>query len=133
MGGGIAAMHYIGMAAMRLPALCRYSFPLVALSIGLAVLISLVALWLSFNLREDRQSRSSRKIASAMLMGAAIPVMHYTGMAAATFFPSRTSPDLRHAVNISSLGIASITLVTLFVLGMALLTSVVDRGLQGRP
>jgi two-component system sensor histidine kinase/response regulator len=132
MGGGIAAMHYIGMAAMRLPALCRYSFPLVALSIVLAVLISLVALWLSFNLREDRQSRSSRKIASAMLMGAAIPVMHYTGMAAATFFPSRTSPDLRHAVNISSLGIASITLVTLFVLGMALLTSVVDRRFAGQ-
>src|SRR6266852_8656447 len=25
MGGGIAAMHYIGMAAMRLPAMCRYS------------------------------------------------------------------------------------------------------------
>ena len=25
MGGGIAAMHYIGMEAMRLPAMCRYS------------------------------------------------------------------------------------------------------------
>src|SRR5437667_1991675 len=24
MGGGIAAMHYTGMAAMRLPAMCRY-------------------------------------------------------------------------------------------------------------
>ena len=60
-------------------------------------------------------------------MGAAIPVMHYTGMAAATYFPSPTPPNLTHAVNISSLGIASIAIVTLFVLGMALLTSVVDR------
>src|SRR5438132_13229290 len=25
MGGGIAAMHYIGMPAMRLPAMCHYS------------------------------------------------------------------------------------------------------------
>jgi two-component system, sensor histidine kinase and response regulator len=27
-GGGMAAMHYIGMAAMRLPAHCSYSLPL---------------------------------------------------------------------------------------------------------
>ncbi len=60
-------------------------------------------------------------------MGAAIPVMHYTGMAAATFFPSHTLPNLAHAVSISTLGITGITLVTLFVLGMTLLTSVVDR------
>src|SRR5271154_829251 len=33
MGVGIAAMHYIGMAAMRLPAMCRYSTTPVALSV----------------------------------------------------------------------------------------------------
>ena len=42
MGGGIAGMHYIGMAAMRLPAMCRYATGLVAVSVILAVLISLV-------------------------------------------------------------------------------------------
>src|ERR1700693_2097461 len=31
MGGGIAGMHYIGMAAMRLPAKCQYSRALGAL------------------------------------------------------------------------------------------------------
>lgn len=44
MGGGIAAMHYIGMAAMRLPAMCHYSPVIVALSVVLALVISLVAL-----------------------------------------------------------------------------------------
>ena len=127
MGGGIAAMHYIGMSAMRLPAICSYSVPLVLLSVVLAVLISMVALWLTFTLRRDRQHDSAKKIAAAVIMGAAIPVMHYTGMAAATFFPSHTLPSLAHAVNISTLGITGITLVTLFVLGMTLLTSVVDR------
>jgi two-component system, sensor histidine kinase and response regulator len=127
MGGGIAAMHYIGMSAMRLPATCSYSVPLVALSVVFAVVISLVALWLVFTLRRDRKHNQSRKIASAVVMGAAIPVMHYTGMAAATFLPSHTLPSLAHAVNISTLGIAGITLVTLFVLGMTVLTSVVDR------
>jgi two-component system, sensor histidine kinase and response regulator len=48
MGIGIAAMHYIGMEAMRMPAMCHYSRPIVILSVLLAIVISLVALWLTF-------------------------------------------------------------------------------------
>jgi len=33
MGAGIASMHYIGMAAMRLSAVCRYKSSLVVLSV----------------------------------------------------------------------------------------------------
>ncbi len=127
MGAGIAAMHYIGMAAMRSSAMCSYSLKLVVLSIVLAVVISLVALVLSFTLRENKQARGLEKTCSALLMGAAIPVMHYTGMAACSFSSSSIAPDLRYAVNISTLGAVGITIVTFFVLGMALLTSVVDR------
>ena len=126
MGIGIAAMHYTGMAAMRLRAECSYSPILVTVSVVLAVVISLVALWLSFTLR-DGDSRPWKKRVSAVLMGAAIPVMHYTGMAAAGFHASDVTPDLSHAVNISSLGVASITIVVFFILGVTLLTSVVDR------
>ena len=53
MGTGIAAMHYIGMDAMRLAAMCNYSPGTVALSLALAIVISLVALWLTFHLRSD--------------------------------------------------------------------------------
>ena len=56
MGSGIAAMHYIGMEAMRLPAMCHYSLGLVFLSVVLAVVISLVALWLTFHLRTETRS-----------------------------------------------------------------------------
>jgi two-component system sensor histidine kinase/response regulator len=128
MGSGIAAMHYIGMAAMRQRAICTYSHALVAASVVLAVAISLVALWLSFTFRDEGHPGGGwKKIASALLMGAAIPVMHYTGMAAANFSFAAADPDLRHAVNISQLGTVSIVVVTFFVLGMAVLTSVVDR------
>lgn len=48
MGGGIAIMHYTGMAAMRLAAMCRYSPSLVALSVALAIAFSLISLWLAF-------------------------------------------------------------------------------------
>src|SRR5882672_4885425 len=53
MGAGIATMHYTGMEAMRLSAMCHYSFPLVTLSVVLAIVISLVALWLTFHFRND--------------------------------------------------------------------------------
>src|SRR5437868_7751433 len=90
MGTAIAAMHYVGMEAMRLQAMCHYSRGLVSLSVVLAVVISLVALWLTFHLRTETKSMGWRKLASALLMGAAIPVMHYTGMAAVTFRPMTT-------------------------------------------
>ena len=121
MGGGIAAMHYIGMDAMRLPAMCHYSRPLFILSVILAIVISFVALWLTFHLRGD--AATWRKTISALVMGAAIPVMHYTGMAAATFTPSMSGHgDLSHAVGVSSLSVAGISIVTFLVLGSVLLT-----------
>jgi NO-binding membrane sensor protein with MHYT domain/nitrogen-specific signal transduction histidine kinase len=124
MGGGIAAMHYIGMAAMRMPAMCSYSAGVVALSVVLAIVISLVALWLTFRFRGDRTSLSWRKSASAVVMGLAIPVMHYTGMAAVTMTPSGTAhDDLSHAISVSSLGVAGIGLVTFVVLGAVFLTN----------
>jgi len=124
MGSGIAAMHYIGMAAMRLPAMCRYSPSLFILSVVLAVVISFVALWLTFYFRGDTSPWSWRKAISALVMGAAIPVMHYTGMAAASFTPSMSGhQDLAHAVSVSSLSVAGISIVTFVVLGSVLLTS----------
>jgi two-component system, sensor histidine kinase and response regulator len=128
MGAGIAAMHYIGMAAMRLPAQCDYSPELVIISVVLAIVISWVALWLTFRLRNERASYNWRKPLSALVMGAAIPVMHYTGMAAASFTPSNSiEGSLSHALNISLLGTVGIVIVTSMVLGLAILTSRLDR------
>jgi len=127
MGSGIAGMHYIGMAAMRLPAICRFNSSLVVLSVAFAVLISLAALWITFHFRDEKTGAGRKKLAGAVVMGAAIPVMHYTGMAAASFTPSGEPADLSHAVSISALGIAGIVVVTFIVLGLALLTSWMDR------
>ena len=71
MGGGIATMHYTGMAAMRLPAMCNWSRSLVVLSVVLAVVISFVALLLTFYFRGDVSAWSWLKIASAVVMGGA--------------------------------------------------------------
>jgi PAS domain S-box-containing protein len=127
MGAGIASMHYIGMAAMRVSAMCQFSSALVALSVVFAVLISLAALWITFHLRDERAGLGRRKIAGAAVMGAAIPVMHYTGMAAASFTASDMPLDLTHAVNVSTLGTLGIASVTVILLGLTLVTSWVDR------
>jgi len=127
MGAGIASMHYIGMDAMRLPAICRYDSSPVVLSVVFAVLISFAALWITFHFRDERTGIGWEKLAGAVVMGAAIPVMHYTGMAAASFTSSGLPGDLSHAVSVSTLGTAGIAAVTFIVLGLALLTSWMDR------
>jgi PAS domain S-box-containing protein len=126
MGGGIASMHYIGMEAMRLPAMCAYTPWLVALSILLAIGISLVALRLAFGIREVSTAGSLRKISTALVMGLAIPTMHYVGMAAAKFYPSAYVPD-PYAVSVTNIGLLCITAVTLFLLGLVFISSFIDR------
>src|SRR5712691_4783042 len=101
MGSGIATMHYTGMAAMRLPARCSYDPLLLTLSVVFAIVISLAAIWLTFHFREEARASAGWKSFSAIVMGAAIPAMHYTGMAAARFTPSTMTPDTAHVVNTS--------------------------------
>ena len=126
MGAGISAMHYTGMAAMRVPAMMSYKWGLVAASIVFAILISLVALVLTFRVRDEKRT-TKKKILSALLMGSAIPIMHYTGMAAVEFSPSNKALDLSHSVRISSLGIAAITITSFLVLILAIITAFLDR------
>jgi PAS domain S-box-containing protein len=126
MGGGIAGMHYIGMAAMRLPAITRFSPLLVTFSILFAILFSLVALLMAFDLREETKWTVPRRLGSAIVMGGAISAMHYTGMAAASFIPA-SPPDLFHAVSISPVANNGIAVVTLIVIMAAMVTSSVDR------
>ena len=127
MGGGIAAMHYVGMEGMRLAAMCSYSPVLVTVSVVLAMVIAFVALWRVFALRSVAHWNHSKAI-NAFILGAAIPVMHYVGMAAAHFTPAPLQPAaLAHAINISDLGVASVTLITVLMLGLVFITSTVDR------
>jgi len=126
MGAGIAAMHYSGMAALRLDV--SYEPLLFALSLLIAVGASLAALWLAFRLRRQRRARYALRLGSAVVMGAAIAGMHYTGMAAARFtMPAGAGAAPSSAELAAPLLGASIGIATLVVLGFALLTSLVDQ------
>ena len=82
MGLGVASMHYTGMAAMRMGASIAYDPFLFVLSVLIAIVASVVALWLAFNLNSFWY-----KTAAAVVMGAAVCGMHFTGMAAAVYTP----------------------------------------------
>ncbi|AWN49351.1 hybrid sensor histidine kinase/response regulator [Methylobacterium terrae] len=120
MGLGVAAMHYTGMAAMRVPGNLAYNPAIVAASVAIAVTAATAALWLTF-----RQNKPWQKLAAACVMGLAVAGMHYTGMAAATF----TAEDAgAHAAHVTALGVdqqnlalavAGVTFVILFLAMMA--------------
>src|SRR2546421_4163196 len=131
MGAGIAIMHYTGMAAMRMPATLTYNPVVFTLSAAIASVVSLVALVLAFHLRSDAIGIWDwRRVGSVLLMGAAIPAMHYTGMAAARFAPSEAAIEVQHAFSISALGTASIAGSAFLVLALAIGTSFLDRRLS---
>ena len=84
MGTGIAGMHYVGMAAMRMQPGIDYDPGWLLFSLMVAVAASWTALYVAFRLRAQR-TRIGDRLAAAGLLGLAIVGMHYTGMAAARF------------------------------------------------
>lgn len=120
MGLAIAAMHYVGMGAMRTAATVGWRIELVVASVAIAIAASVAALWAS------RQETSIPwRAAAAAILGVAVVGMHYTGMAAL---------DLRSVVSVLAedgappLAIAiSVAAVTAVILFIALAASMADE------
>ncbi|MEV6018086.1 MULTISPECIES: MHYT domain-containing protein [unclassified Streptomyces] len=76
-GLGIASMHYLGMAGMRLNGNLAYNTFTVAASVVIAVVAAIAALWAAGQVRGFLWS-----VGASLVMGLAVSGMHYTGMAA---------------------------------------------------
>ena len=124
-GLGIVAMHYTGMAAMRMSAHLTYDAFFVALSVAIAVVASTVALWLAF-----RRTELPQRLMAAVVMGMAVSGMHYTAMHAASF---TAHPAAAHAAHLSSFNQVALALAvaatTFLILSLALAAAMVDRRL----
>ncbi len=134
MGSGIGLMHYIGMFAIRLQANMTHDLHMVGLSVVIAVSVALVALRLSFHFREGHEAAWGwGKLGSAVLMGSAIPGLHYTAMSGASFVAAdHMIGNVAYAVDVSLLGGSAISIVTLMILGITLVTALVDRRFQAQ-
>lgn len=123
-GSGIAGVHYIAMNSLRLPVVHKYDWPVVVLSVSMAIVGAGTALTLVFHAAGNKVIW--RKMLGAWVMGvAAISGMHYIAIAAVKFVPSPTP-----AVSTSFRGILGIVIVTLLIQALPILTSIGDRRLQ---
>jgi NO-binding membrane sensor protein with MHYT domain len=82
-GIGVAIMHYLGMAAMRMPGRITYNPGLLVLSLVIAIVAATAALWAAVRLRGIGPT-----LAASLIMGVAVSGMHYVGMAAMHVFRS---------------------------------------------
>jgi len=125
LGGGIGAMHYMGMSAMRMDALMRYDTSLFTLSIVVAVILAYVALELKRYTEQVGFKNVPLEfsfILSSVVMGMAISGMHYTGMASVHYFPSPGIVETNGYWEVDIL--ANIIVVAVIVLFIVLISAV---------
>jgi len=82
-GLGVAVMHYLGMAAMRMPGRITYDPGLLIVSVVIAIVAATAALWAATALRGLLTT-----LAASLIMGIAVSGMHYMGMAAMRMYAS---------------------------------------------
>ena len=121
MGGGIATMHYIGMAALHASAHMEHATSLVVASVAVGIAASGLALWLA-----AEHGGRPPLLLSATALGMAIAGMHYTAMAGLTLFPHSNPPSSAPALSSDLLAIV-VAIVAFLVSGIFLLTLVPDR------
>jgi NO-binding membrane sensor protein with MHYT domain len=83
-GIGVAAMHYVGMAAMSMQDTVRYNLGLVAVSVLIAIVAGTAALLAGLHVGGLWST-----LAISLVMGVAVTGMHYTGMAAMHVYAAR--------------------------------------------
>jgi NO-binding membrane sensor protein with MHYT domain len=109
-GIGVAAMHYMGMAAMTMSDTMHYDGFLVAVSVLIACIAGTAALWAGLRVRGIGATAGA-----SLIMGIAVTGMHYTGMAA-----MRVDPGTMPATS----GAAAVSFLLPLLLGVSLVTVV---------
>ncbi|EJL25843.1 EAL domain-containing protein [Brevibacillus sp. BC25] len=132
-GSGIAGMHYTGMAAMMMNAIILYDWLWFTVSIFVAILVSMVALILTFQLRSvDPVEGLWRKIFAGLLMGTAITGLHYTSMYATTFVAHEHMTIAWITHDDSGLIATMIGIVIVLILVVTLASVYVDKQFAGK-
>ncbi|VXD01849.1 Histidine kinase [Pseudomonas sp. 8Z] len=116
LGGGIWAMHFLGMLAFELCAVVRFDLGVTLLS----MVPSLAASWVALSLLARRDLSLMQLCTGGVLVGAGIGAMHYSGMQA-----MQMAPLLRYDPWMFALSI-------IVAIALAILALWVRFGLQGR-
>lgn len=124
-GAGIGALHYSGMAAMRLDGSVRYDPALFSLSWAVAVALATLALWINSELRA-RWGRRLARLAGSLALGGAMAGMHYTAMAATYYIADGMSHPPAAAISPSILAML-VSVFSMLLIGITLAASLLGR------
>lgn len=126
-GVGIGSMHYIGMMAMKVNAKMYFDIKYFILSILIAHVLATLALTIKFFFSgKDLLTNYFFHFIAAIVMGCSIAGMHYTGMAAAYYFPIE-SLDLNIIAINKNLMSYFIFAINFFILSLTITSAIVDR------
>ncbi len=125
-GLSIGAMHYVGMAALRIPAQQVWDVNFVIASLVIGGGFGAAALVAS-----KHEKSLGWRLAAAGMLTLGICGLHFVAMAAVSFMPDPTIVVPQQTIAPEWLAVA-ITAVTLLILGMGLVGSIVDQHLAQR-
>ena len=118
--GGIAAMHYTGMAAFEVEGVVLWDPVMVATSIILGAAIGAIALPVGLH-----SSQQKWKLGGALLLTLAICSHHFTAMGAVSIIPDPTREISPSALPAGVLAL-SVALASFVIIGLALAAATID-------
>ena len=121
-GVAISAMHYLGMAAYRVDGIVTWDWHYVTAS----VLLSCALAALAFDVLN--RAWAAHRVLAALLLGTAVGMLHFTGMAAMSIAPLRLGGGLSDAT-FGALGVTT-AFAGLLVVGCAAVSALLDSHTQ---
>ncbi|MGY4287378.1 PAS domain S-box-containing protein [Bradyrhizobium sp. LM2.7] len=125
-GGGVAAMHYTGMAALEIPARVSWVGGAVTASVLLGIVFAALALFIA-----ARRDDLSHALTATALLTLAIVAHHFTAMGAVAL-----TPDPTLAISAMSIAPASLSVLTasaaVAIIAIALAAALLDRRAKGQ-
>ena len=125
-GASVGAMHYIGMAAMRVPATVEWDWSYVVASLIIGIALGGAALRLV-----ARVPTLQVRLVGSTVLCAGIVGLHFSAMAGAVLVPDPRIPLPDELIAPEWLAVA-VASVTILIVGMGLVGAIVDQHLAGR-
>jgi signal transduction histidine kinase len=120
-GAAISAMHYAGMASVRIPAVAVWNFNYVAASVLIGVAMTALAVHVALR-RDDFRGIA----AGGTLLTLAIVGMHFTGMSAVEYFPDPSIAVTDTVLAPATLAIA-VAAIAFLIVTLGLVGAVLDH------
>lgn len=118
LGGGISAMHYIGMSSMEMDGRLHYEPMAQGISMMIALLASYIAVFL-FRKFKDYTGFSAWKLCSSLFIGFAVAGMHYISLSTSRFELNSWLGAKPFLMETDFILLTGVSLVTLFMLAIS--------------